>query len=282
MAEGISEGDNGRHLMTYHPRGGSSSHFWFHNSPWLDFNFYQSGHAKKFNEVYRFAQTLYLLKPVKPFIDGEPAYEDISVKFWDYLDWSDPMRVPRGVLDSSHLIQDRDFFKEGFFDAYDMRIHAYWNLLAGACGYTYGNNAIWQMYKKGDSFAIPALYDWQESLDRPGADDMRHVREIFEARSFARLIPDQSIIYGVNYEDENHIRSARAEDGSFLMVYLTKGQDVTINTGKLRDDNIEGWWFNPRNGERTPVEERIQGRTEFSPPTSGYDNDWLLILDSGN
>ena len=46
MAEGINAGDGGKHLMTYHPRGGTSSSDWLHNEPWLDFNMYQSGHVK--------------------------------------------------------------------------------------------------------------------------------------------------------------------------------------------------------------------------------------------
>ncbi len=280
MAKGITEGDKGLNLISYHPRGGSMSYYWYHNEPWLDFNMYQSGHEKRFNEVYRYAKTCYLLNPVKPYIDGEPAYEDIPVRFWEYLDWSDPMRVPEGVLDSSFLVKDRSHFEKGFFTGYDLRIHAYWNLLSGACGYTYGNNAIWQMYEKGESFAIPALYDWKESLDRPGADDMRHVRALFETRLFSKLIPDQSIVYGVNPRNEDHIRAARAEDGTFLLVYIAKGQEVTVYTDKIDDDVVVGWWFNPRNGEALPTEEITERIQSFTPPTSGLDNDWMLVLDS--
>jgi hypothetical protein len=29
------------------------------------------------------------------------------------------------------------------FDDYDVRQAAYWSLLAGACGHTYGNNNVW-------------------------------------------------------------------------------------------------------------------------------------------
>ena len=136
-----------------------------------------------------------ILKPLKPTIDGEPAYEDIAVKFWEYIDFSknEKERVPNGVLDDDGLIIDKSHFADGFFDDYDVRVHAYWNFLAGACGYTYGNNAIWQMYKKGEGSAIPCLYDWRESMDRPGAFDLQNIRTLLEDK-FYKIIPDQSII----------------------------------------------------------------------------------------
>ncbi|MGD0577627.1 MAG: DUF4038 domain-containing protein, partial [Bryobacteraceae bacterium] len=47
MAAGLREGDGGRHLITYHPSGDSSSSKWLHNEPWLDFNMLQSSHAQR-------------------------------------------------------------------------------------------------------------------------------------------------------------------------------------------------------------------------------------------
>ena len=111
MAKGLREGDNGNHLITYHPRGGTSSSYWLHNEEWLDFNFYQSGHGQHYNPVYEYAETDRLKQPAKPTIDGEPAYEDIAIKFWEVLDWSDPLRVPETVLDEDLLIKDESHFE---------------------------------------------------------------------------------------------------------------------------------------------------------------------------
>ena len=44
MAKGIQEGNGGTQLMSYHPTGEISSHYWFHNESWLSFNILQSGH----------------------------------------------------------------------------------------------------------------------------------------------------------------------------------------------------------------------------------------------
>ena len=280
MAEGLREGDGGNHLITMHPRGEKSSSEWFHNEDWFDFNMYQSGHANHFNKVYEYAEHEYLLYPPKPFVDGEPAYEDIPVKFWEFCNWSDPLRVPANVLDSNKLIKDYSHFKLGFFTDYDVRIHAYWNILSGACGYTYGNNAIWQMFKKGGEIAIPCLYDYQESMNRPGADDIRHLKKLFENRPFSQLIPDQSIIYGENPKDSKHIRAAVASDGSYLVSYLSVGQPVTIVMNKISGTKVKAAWYDPREGVAIKIGEfENKGFKTFIPPSSGIGNDWILVID---
>jgi len=281
MAHGLAEGDQGNHLISYHPRGASSSSYWLHNEPWLDFNMYQSGHEGHFNRVYEYAENEALLPPRKPFIDAEPAYEDIAIRFWEYMDFSQHSaeRVPAGVLDDEGLIADTAHFAQGFITDYDVRIHAYWNFLAGACGYTYGNNAIWQMYKKGGYVAIPALYDWETSMDRPGAQDILHIHDIFQLRPFEKLIPDQSIIYGPNPQNEMHIRAAGAVDQSFMMVYLAIGQPVELNLTKL-NHQANAWWYNPRDGGISPIGTFDNTVIQtFTPPTAGKGNDWLLVLD---
>ena len=136
------------------------------------------------------------------------------------------------------------------------------------------------MFKKGGDIVIPCLYDWRESMDRPGADDMRHVRKLFETRDFSRLIPDQSIVYGNNPKDSTHIRAAVASDGSFLMAYLTVGQPVRIVMKKITGAKVKATWFNPRDGTISSAGEYDNtGFVTFIPPTSGIDNDWVLVLD---
>jgi hypothetical protein len=283
MAKGIREGDNGAHLITYHPRGGASSSYWLHNEEWLDFNMYQSGHAKRFNNVHEFAQRDILLHPRKPVIDGEPAYEDMAIRFWEYCDWTDPLRVPVEVLDKDKLIKDKSYFKEGFFNDHDVRIHAYWNLLSGACGYTYGNNAVWQMFKKGGQIAIPALYDWKESLDRPGADDIRHIKFIFEKYSLDKIVPDQSVIFGPDLSGGKSLRSASSSDSSFILIYSPSGESLSVRTAKINSDSINVKWFNPRNGEILPRGDyENKSIMKFEVPSNENSLDWLLIIEKSD
>lgn len=283
MAQGLKQGDEDKHLITFHPRGPSFSYYWLHNEDWLDFDMYQSGHTIHYNSVYNFAERVALLQPRKPFVEGEPAYEDIPVAFWEFLDFSkqDRERVPKGVLDESGIIRDTSHFSKGFFTAYDTRVHAYWNILSGACGYTYGNNAIWQMFKKNGAVALPTLTDWREALDRPGGQSMRYVRDIFESRPISKILADQSIIYGYNPDGEEHIRAAGTWDQSFALIYLAQGQTVRVWLNKIKGAKVQAWWYNPRNGKASSVGVfAAEGIETFTPPSSGKDQDWLLVLDS--
>ena len=279
MANGLKKGDGGNHLITYHPRGAHSSHEKLHNEEWLDFNMFQSGHSRKYADVYRFGETLLEVNPRKPFVEAEPAYEDIPVEFWKYLDWSNPLPVPENVLNEDHTIAKKEYFKQGFFDNHDVRVFAYWNFLAGVCGYTYGNNAIWQIFEKGGDMAIPCLTDWREALDRPGAESMRYVRKIFEHRPFHLLVPNQSVIMGSNPRDSLHVRAALASDKSFMMVYASVGQKLNINLSEMENGAI-AWWYNPRNGKSKKIGKiKNEKSNQFVPPTAGRGNDWLLVLD---
>ncbi|HMV51851.1 MAG TPA: DUF4038 domain-containing protein, partial [Blastocatellia bacterium] len=130
MAAGLGEGDGGAHLKTFHPIGPGLSSIKLHDAPWLDFNMFQSSHAARDHDNGLYAENDYALKPAKPTMDGEPRYEGIPVGFYN--------RGASGI--------ER-------FDDYDVRQAAYWSLLAGACGFTYGNNNIWQMYKPGTAGA---------------------------------------------------------------------------------------------------------------------------------
>jgi hypothetical protein len=281
MAMGLKEGDGGNHLITYHPRGASSSSAQLHHEDWLDFNMYQSGHDKHFNQVYRYATKDRSLVPAKPTIDGEPAYEDIAIRFWDYMDFSKPsmQRAPDGVLDEQGLIKNPEHFKLGFFTDYDVRVHAYWNFLAGAAGYTYGNNAIWQMFKADRNLAIPCLYDWRTSMDRPGAEDMRHVNKFFTKYPFEKLVTAQEIILSDNQENEDYIQAAMADDKKFILVYLAKGQTVELDLSQYSKIKKVSW-FNPRDGKlQKGGKVGNQGIVEFTPPSSGIGNDWMLVLE---
>ncbi len=280
MATGLKKGDSGNHLITFHPRGGTSSSKTLHKEYWLDFNMYQSGHGQHFNHVYDYAENDLRLSPQKPTVDGEPAYEDIAIKFWEYMDFSkqSEKRVPDDVLDKDFLIQNKAHFNDGFFTDYDVRVHAYWNFLSGACGYTYGNNAIWQMFKKGGEVAIPCLYDWRESMDRPGAFDLQHIRTLLEDK-FYKIVPDHSIINNPIVKNENYIAAAGSTDNSFALIYLAKGQPVEVKMNKMAG-KVKASWFNPRDGSIKEIGIfSNKGEREFKPPGSGINNDWLLLLE---
>ncbi len=271
MAAGLSEGDGGAHLKTFHPIGPGLSSIKLHDAPWLDFNMFQSSHAARDHDNGLYAENDYALKPVKPTMDGEPRYEGIPVGFYN--------RGASGI--------ER-------FDDYDVRQAAYWSLLAGACGFTYGNNNIWQMYKPGvagagdaarrDLFGGPgsiigANIPWHEALDHPGAFQMRHVRRLFESLPFMKLIPDQRLILNGPTTGGSKIRAARAGDGSFAIIYTPRGESFTLDKSVIKADQQRQFWYDPRYGVSYPVKDQDSfGIQTFTPPTSGRGNDWVFVL----
>jgi len=257
MAEGLQAGDGGAHLMTYHPRGRSTSSDYFHDAEWLDFNMLQSGHTSRNLDNGTMVDHDYALMPPKPTLDGEPRYECI------------PVRFARGGHDPSNRM-----------DAYDVRRAAYWSLLAGACGFTYGNNNVWQMWEPEHRSAIHADIPWYEALDHPGAFQMGLVRRLFESRPYQKLAPSQKLVKSEPVTGGKKIRAAVARDGSFAFIYSPGGEKFSIDNSTISAPKIRKLWYNPRygNAEIFEVSEE-KGVQEYTPPTSGKGNDWVLILE---
>ena len=260
MAEGLEEGDGGSHLKTYHPRGPGLSSDHFHNADWLDFNMFQSSHGARGHDNGLFAAHDYALQPIKPTLDGEPRYESIPIGFY-FKGTNEQVR-----------------FEDG-----DARQAAYWSLLAGACGHTYGNNNIWQMWRPGRSPIISAHIPWDEAIDHPGAFQMGYVRRLFESRPWWILEPDQSLIVDGPKMGAAKIRAARANDGSFAFIYTPQGEQFTIDRSQIKAKRVKEIWYDPRYGAAYHIHTSDNaGCQTYTPPSSGWNHDWILILEDEN
>ncbi len=256
MATGIVEGVGGQDkaVMTFHPQpnsledGGSSKYF--HNDAWLDFNMFQTGHCRE-NNVWDRIQVVYNRAPAKPVLDGETLYEDHPVCF-----------------------NAKDL---GTSSAYDIRKHAYLDVFAGACGHTYGCHDIWQMYAPNRTPVNGPHFPWYVALDLPGAGQMKYLRQLMESRPMPDRVPDQSLIKdAMNTNDR--IQATRGKD--YIFVYSAQGKPITVNMGKISGKEVASFWYNPKNGE-SKDNGRLQnaGQQTFTPPTTGYGNDWVLVID---
>jgi len=254
MAMGIRAGDAGCHLITFHPAGGYSSSAFVHSETWLDFHLLQSGHHLVDNQNYRLVLADRALSPVRPVLDSEPRYEDHPINWQpDALGW---------------------------FDAFDVRQGAYWSVLAGACGITYGCHDLWQFWQPDRAPVAFARTPWQTALDLPGACQMRHLRALFVSRPFDRLAPYQEAILAGQEEGTGHIRAARAEDGSFLFAYLPTGNTVTLAMGAIAGPRVVAHWYDPREGNWARIGTYANTAVQsFTPPTRGRGEDWILVLD---
>jgi hypothetical protein len=257
MAEGLRAGDGGAHLITYHPMGPGQSSELFPEAAWLDFHMNQSSHGARDHDNGLFTARDYALQPVKPTVDGEPRYETIPVGFYN-----------RNASDARR------------FTAYDVRQAAYWSMLAGACGHTYGNNNVWQMWAPGREPRIGACTPWDEALNHPGAFQMGILRRLFEARSFHKLVPDAGLVLDGPRTGGAKIRAALAADGTYGLVYSPRGEPFTVQMAMLASRRVAATWFDPRYGIATPIHTTITpGIQTFTPPTSGRGCDWVLVLD---
>ena len=253
LGKGVKSEDS-NHLMTFHPLGDASSGMWFHDSDWLDFNICQSGHSMRNYPNHMMITYDYLRQPVKPCLDSEPRYEEHAVN------WKPE--------------------QNGVFNDYDVRQAAYWAVFAGACGHTYGTHPVWQMYDASREAIGFVRYTWKEALLLKGASQLIHLKNLMLAHSYFDRIPDQSILNAPKVGEE-HIRCTRGNH--FLMCYLPSGGEVELNTERIPWQTSKASWFNPQSGESTIIgtfKKEECGR--FTSPTSGIENDWVLILESEN
>ena len=193
----------------------------------------------------------------KPTLDGEPSYEGI----------------PQGL---------HDFTQPRWTDV-DIRRYAYWSVLAGACGFTYGHNAIMQMYKPQfapGSFGVSET--WEQALSAPGAGQMQHLRNLMENLDYRNGTHAPEILVG---NPGKKYRRLLANNGPrYVLVYAYTPQPITVDLDRVSPGSadIRVQWLNPMDGM---VSEAgiipAGGKHCFNPPAdagTGPENDRLLLL----
>ncbi|TVR45328.1 MAG: DUF4038 domain-containing protein [Puniceicoccaceae bacterium] len=252
MAEGLREGDGGAHLMTFHPPGGNSSSTFVQGEAWLDFHMIQSGHSRAKANYEMIASDCQRL-PRRPVVEGEPGYED----------------HPAGFNPDN-----------GWLDQTDIRASLYWALLAGACGYTYGCHNIWQMYQPGRKPVSWAHTPWKDSLDFPGADQIRHARNLVEKRPWMSLRACQWRFVPHPPSGLEHLQAAELDENRCVLVYAPYGQRFRLKTDGLAASSYRISWYNPRTGATVSGgETKVEPVLEFQPPFDGHGRDWVLVLE---
>jgi hypothetical protein len=254
--------NNSNQLVTFHPFGRTDSSDDYHTASWLDFNMFQSGHRRydqdtlpgSFKEDnYKFVQRDYNLKPIKPTLDGEPSYEGI----------------PHGLHDTLQPL-----WKDN-----DVRRYGYWSVFVGAAGYTYGHNAVMQMFRKGDKPAYGNKVLWYDAIKAPGAGQMVYLKKLLLEFPYFNRVPDQSLVANQG-EKYNYLVATRGKD--YALIYTYNGRKMAVNMGKIAGATVTASWYNPRNGATTKIGQvPNKGIKEFQPLGTNADgNDWVLILKS--
>lgn len=255
MANGIRKIDK-NHLISFHPVGGKKATD-FITDKWLDLDMFQSGHSSTVKE-YSYLLNISKSSIKRPIINGEARYENIPDRFWEEKSY-------------------------GWLDDADVRVSAYWSIIAGAAGYTYGCNDIWQMYDISKTPVINARTGWQAALQLPGATQMGYMRQIFEKLSWQKMILNQNLILNNNPENDSYILSAISSDKKIAIAYTPLGKPVTVDLAKFDSKRINAYWFNPRSGQTKFIGSfETESNQEFKPWSSGRGSDFLLILKDEN
>ena len=250
LARAIKKVDK-NHIMTFHPRGRTTSAWWYNDREWMDFNMFQSGHRRygqrngdgdytiKDNteeDNWTYVDMSFEKKPLRPVIDGEPSYEDI----------------PQGLHD----------FSAPRWQDYDVRRYAYWAVFAGCFGHTYGHNSVMQFIRPGLGASFGAEKPWWDAMKDPGYNQMKYIKWLMLSFPFTERVADQSIIAGQNGERYDRVIATRGND--YLLVYNYSGKPMKIDLGKISGAKKNVWWMNPSDGKLTYVGEFDSKVTEFT------------------
>ncbi|MDE7095589.1 MAG: glycoside hydrolase family 140 protein [Anaeroplasmataceae bacterium] len=263
----LKEEDPSR-LITFHPFGRTGSYQWFKDATWIDFHMFQSGH-RRYDQVklnawddktnqddvfgednYKYVRKNKNSTPLKPCLDGEPSYE--------------------GILQGLHDI------KEPYWQDYDVRRYAYWSVLEGACGFTYGNNAIMQFYREGEEGSYGVRETWMEALTMPGGLEMHVLKDLMLSLDFTKGKACQEMVLNPKpfYE---HISVFTGKD--FILCYDYLGKEFSLNLREYKNKKLTCYWINPEDGTRYCFG-KVEGKEciTVKPEKRENSNDWILLL----
>lgn len=279
MARAIKKADP-NHLMSFHPRGRTTSAWWYNDREWMDFNMFQSGHRRygqrngdgdytikddTEEDNWRYVDMsiperagdakvghygLSANAKTKPCIDAEPSYEDI----------------PQGLHDNS---QPR-------WQDYDVRRYAYWAVFAGCFGHTYGHNSIMQFMRPGVLASFFAAKPWWDALNDPGYKQMKYVKALMTSVPFVEGDNDQSVIVSANGEKYDRIIATRGND--YMLIYNYTGKPMTIDMKKISGKVKNIWAMNPRDGHLIYIGECIDKTKEFSFAVQGSKGQDMVVI----
>ncbi len=251
IAKGLKKTDPSK-LISFHPWGGRAATEAF-NEDWLDIDMFQTTHDRRAKD-YEFVLSARKISPARPVINGEARYENIPDR-----------------LDSD--------LRFGWLDDSDVRTSAYWTMLSGAAGYTYGCNDVWQMYSVGKDPIIRARTDWSEAIHLPGSQQMKFLHELFSKFPWQQMINDQNLILNNNQKDSTYMVCARSLQNDFILAYTPFGKPLTLDLSILKSAALEAYWFNPRSGKTLYIGNFSNSdKPVFEPWSIGRGSDFILLV----
>ncbi|MBN1676552.1 MAG: DUF4038 domain-containing protein [Kiritimatiellae bacterium] len=271
---GLRDGDTGKKLLSLHTIFGTSTGITGFTEH-VDFHTWQTNHWEAPDCL-----PLYAMPKGKQPWPYPPPCEHGNWRVWEAIA-ADRAREPaKPVLDTEAWYEgdgtgNRRLFQcNGGALPYHVRRRAYFTVLAGACGHTYGAAGVWDV--KGD---------FEQNLRMEGAAQMGHLGKLLESlgSDLLQLTPEQAMVAEGQSDDyDEHVQACRAADGGWALVYIANGKRVVLDCTCLAGRAGMAQWFDPRTGTRLDAGSFPTGRAvAFKPPGEpAVGNDWVLLLAS--
>ncbi len=169
-----------------------------------------------------------------------------------------------------------------------LRRQEYWSATSGSnAGQLYGNCYTWD--------CATSWADEQAHLDTPGVTQLQYMENLFTAREWYNLVPDQNHsfltagagTYDAAQDDvlqNDYATAAVTPDGAFGAVYVPTARTITVNLNLLAGP-INVRWYDPTNNTFRAVTGSPfatgSGPQQFTTPGLNAEGsgDWVLVLD---
>jgi hypothetical protein len=235
LAAGLREGDGGAHLITFKPDPAPHPAGFAHEEGWLNFSCMQSW--KWVDKIHPMVTQEYDLKPVKPVVMAEGAYEQGSEYGFEVT----PLWVRR---------------------------QAYYSFLAGAW-HTYGHNDSWRVLPTWKQ-ALEAPGATQLGILKRvflARDQWWNLVPDQTVLASGGTTNGQVLTLGARHEEGRWVMVYAAEPRPFSI-------DLARLTG---GDSVQASWIDPRNGElKTIGRFANKGVSQFTTP-AGWEDALLIL-----
>ncbi len=287
MAEGLAKGVTGKDLhwdqpdpsweevcITYHTNyemetgACSTMCYWTDEEAWISFIMLQTGHSEGTRSW--------------AWVEREYDREHAAKKFTYQKDYQMTWNVPVEKNMRRMPVWDGEpYYERGLSNCSLIRHRAYWNMLAGSFGFTYGNWAVWSSTYQKDTRQGLMADTWYDALSSVGSSQMKHLRAFMEGSGILTAEPCQAILGqdadgGARPEEEtalfttrndmplNHRQAAVSADKSQIYIYFPHAGSIVLDLTSesvieyirpffnahtpQEDMNVFLWWYNPRTG----------------------------------
>jgi hypothetical protein len=265
LVRGIRDGDTGDKLLTIHADYRRGTSLRPCDARLVDFNNWQTSQWTAPTDLPR--------KGTR--IGDGTVWEAIAHDYSQQYDG-----LPKPTLDSEAKYEcNKDFCGATPFG---IRRRAYFTVLAGAFGHTYGAGGVWDGLNEREGCSGSAL----DALSYPGAEQIGYMGQFLHGLGdgLLKLRPDQALIVSLNSQSyDSHMQASVASDGQFALVYSASDDSYTLDLTRLRRRNLVAQWYSPRENTYHPDARNpyanTQAKQRFDPPgQEGPGHDWVLML----